>query len=208
MIKHETELRLKPSDLDPGEVIADEGKLRGREHRHEIPHRYHKGQPDGCRTDQGNQTLRQPFSQNAVENGAEERQHGNQPEQFQWIHLHHFNKLLRSTFNDSRFRNIAITKARPTAASAAATTRTKKTKIWPLIWPCWLENATKVRFTAFNMISTDNSSAMMFRLMKNPSTPIRNKTAPTMRYQAIGIIDPSLRKRRRPTGQSVSAAMS
>src|SRR5213594_1146910 len=47
--------------------------------------------------------------------------------------LHHFNKLLLSTFNDSRLRKIAITRANPTAASAAATTSTKKTKIWPLI---------------------------------------------------------------------------
>jgi len=33
----------------------------------------------------------------------------------------------------------------------------KKTKIWPLMIPCWLENATKVRFTAFSMISTDKA---------------------------------------------------
>src|SRR5262249_30976441 len=49
---------------------------------------------------------------------------------------YHFNRLLRSTFSDSRLRNIAITSARPTAASAAATTKTKKTKTCPLICPC------------------------------------------------------------------------
>src|SRR2546422_4217487 len=50
--------------------------------------------------------------------------------------LHHFSKLLLSTFNVSRLRNIAITRASPTAASAEATTSTKKTNIWPLIWRC------------------------------------------------------------------------
>src|SRR5215475_4229688 len=55
---------------------------------------------------------------------------------------YHFNKLLRSTFSDSRLRNIAITSARPTAASAAATTSTKNTKTCPLINRCSLENAT------------------------------------------------------------------
>ena len=49
--------------------------------------------------------------------------------------LYHFSKLLRSTFKDSRFRNMAMTRASPTAASAAATTSTKKTKICPLICP-------------------------------------------------------------------------
>ena len=71
------------------------------------------------------------------------------------MRAYHFNKLLLSTFNVSRFRNIAMTSASPTAASAAATTRTKNTKIWPLIWPLRLENATNVRLTAFSMISTD-----------------------------------------------------
>ena len=43
-----------------------------------------------------------------------------------------FSRFTRSTFKVSRVRNTAMMMASPTAASAAATTMTKKTKTWPL----------------------------------------------------------------------------
>src|SRR5438270_2542856 len=46
--------------------------------------------------------------------------------------VHSFSKFTRSTLRVSRARKTAIMMARPTAASAAATTMTKKTKTCPL----------------------------------------------------------------------------
>ena len=44
---------------------------------------------------------------------------------------HHFSAVNESGLSDSRWRNSAMTIARPTAASAAATVITKNTMIWP-----------------------------------------------------------------------------
>src|ERR1051326_1463564 len=66
--------------------------------------------------------------------------------------------------------------ASPTAASAAATVITKKTKTCPAT-PYTCENATKLRFTAFNISSTHMKTMIALRRVRTPTTPIVNKTA-------------------------------
>ena len=91
--------------------------------------------------------------------------------------------------------------ANPTAASAAATTITKKTNTWPLngttsaplgsSFGCkfqYLANVTKLRFTAFSISSIDIKMVMMLRLSRKPNTPSENRIALRMRYQERGII--------------------
>src|SRR5947199_6704409 len=65
-----------------------------------------------------------------------------------WRSVHHFSVVNESGFSDSRCRNNAITIARPTAASAAATVMTKKTMIFPSAAPRARPKATNVRVTA------------------------------------------------------------
>src|SRR4051812_45695501 len=66
--------------------------------------------------------------------------------------------------------------ARPTAASAAATVMTKKTKTCPAT-PYVCANATKVRFTALSISSTHMKMMIAFRRVSTPTTPIVNRTA-------------------------------
>src|SRR5881394_619996 len=66
--------------------------------------------------------------------------------------------------------------ASPTAASAAATVITKKTKTCPPT-PYDCANATKVRLTALSISSTHMNTMMAFRRMSTPNTPIVNSTA-------------------------------
>ena len=176
MIQHEPELRLKPSCLDPCEVVPQdrESLVWCGEHLQEFPNRNQERQPCRSHCDRADDVLRQAFPGNAVNCSAEQGQDRYEPEQihiqqrgelatkkgiatkrhkrhksFSFLCLfaansffalkhrfHHLSKLLLSTLSDSRLRNIAITRARPTAASAAATTSTKNTKIWPLICRC------------------------------------------------------------------------
>jgi hypothetical protein len=65
--------------------------------------------------------------------------------------------------------------ANPTAASAAATTITKKTNTWPASACQCAANATNERFTPFNINSIDMKMVMMLRLMRNPTTPQANR---------------------------------
>ena len=65
-----------------------------------------------------------------VEQEIREGQERDQPEMEKRF-VHSFIRSMRSTASVARARNTAMMMARPTAASAAATTITKKTKIWP-----------------------------------------------------------------------------
>src|SRR5262249_58418030 len=65
-----------------------------------------------------------------VDGRTNERQHGDDPKIE--VLVHSFSRFTWSTFRVSRVRKTEIIIARPTAASAAATTITKKTKTWPL----------------------------------------------------------------------------
>src|SRR5215472_14334655 len=83
---------------------------------------------------------------------------------------HSFIKSTWSTFKVLRVRKRAMIIASPTAASAAATTITKKTKICPLTWCQRCAKATKVRFTAFSISSIDINTVIMLRLIRNAAT--------------------------------------
>src|SRR5580693_6005200 len=85
-----------------------------------------------------------------------------------------------------RTRKSAMMMARPTAASAAATTITKKTKIWPETWCHMCANATNVRLTALSISSIDMKMVITLRLIRNAAMPMENRMAARMRYQAIG----------------------
>ena len=67
--------------------------------------------------------------------------------------------------------------ARPTATSAAATHRTKKTRACPSIVPCRCPKATSARFAAFSMSSIDMKITSGLRRIRTPSTPMVNRTA-------------------------------
>src|ERR1019366_9363641 len=80
--------------------------------------------------------------------------------------------------------------ARPTAASAAATTMTKKTNTCPCNWPSALLNVTNARLTALSISSMDMKMVMMLRLKTNPTTPNPNKTALSTRKYEVGTTSP------------------
>ena len=77
----------------------------------------------------------------------------------------------------SLFLNRDITIARPTAASAAATVRTKKTKTCPLSLPRKLENDTSDRFIAFSINSIHIKITIAFLRTRTPTTPMLKSTA-------------------------------
>src|SRR5690349_17071020 len=81
--------------------------------------------------------------------------------------------------------------ARPTAASAAATVITKKTKTWPES-PCTVDRATKVRLTALSISSTHMKITIALRRTRTPATPITNRIAETIRAGPSSISDPPL----------------
>src|ERR1043165_8088490 len=87
--------------------------------------------------------------------------------------------------------------ARPTAASAAATVMTKKTKTCPAT-PYVCAKATKVRFTALSISSTHMKMMIALRRVSTPTTPIVNRTAEKKRDSAsIGSVA-AARQRHRP----------
>ena len=65
--------------------------------------------------------------------------------------------------------------ASPTATSAAATAIMKNTKTCPAGSERYDENATKSRFTALSINSTDIKIIMAFRRISTPTMPMINK---------------------------------
>src|SRR5579872_3908969 len=125
---------------------------------------------------------------------AHQWQHRNDP-QIEIRIVHSLSRLTRSTFSVSRVRKTAMMMARPTAASAAATTITKNTNTCPLSWCQWLAKATKLRFTPLSINSMAMKMVMMFRFSRNAETPRQNRIALRTRYQERGTIQLSLRAR-------------
>src|SRR5579875_1057820 len=89
--------------------------------------RYGKGAQRGKQADRCHQRPGQTAAQDSVQQKSGERQQRNQPEMQRRVHS--FIRSIRSTASVERARNTAMMMARPTAASAAATIMTKKTKI-------------------------------------------------------------------------------
>src|SRR5213080_925236 len=102
---------------------------------------------------------------------------------------YNFKTLESSTSNDSRLRKMAMMIPKPTAASAAATVITIKTNNCPETSRKKLENATKVRLTAFSISSMHMNIEITLRLISTPTAPIVNSTAESARYhESCGII--------------------
>src|SRR3981081_2645488 len=83
--------------------------------------------------------------------------------------------------------------ARPTAASAAATAITKKTKTCPPI-PRVCASATNVRFTALSMSSTHMKITIALRRNSTPATPSVKSTAEIASAGLRSILELSLRQ--------------
>ena len=71
--------------------------------------------------------------------------------------------------------------ARPTAASAAATVMTKNTMICPSAVPIDRPKATKLRLTAFSMISIESRIVIRLRRTNTPAVPMANRIAERIR---------------------------
>src|ERR1039457_3588069 len=89
-------------------------------------------------------------------------------------------------FRVPRFLNTVKIIARPTAASAAATTITKKLKMCPFTCFNWYEKVMKLRFTALSINSMDINTVITLRRSTKPEIPSANSTALRIRYQEIG----------------------
>src|SRR5712671_2636497 len=83
--------------------------------------------------------------------------------------------------------------ARPTAASAAATAMTKKTKTCPPTPRFWA-SATNVRLTALSMSSTHMKITIALRRRSTPSTPSVKRTAEMASAGLRSILELSLRQ--------------
>src|ERR1019366_6505046 len=168
--------------LNPGEVVFVKGGrgeiARGHENLHDPAER----EDDTEHGDQVDQRLRKFAAEDAVDQEPDEGQDGNEPE----ILHQFFRELISSMFRVSRFLNTVRMMARPTAASAAATTITKNVKMCPATCLCWLEKATKLRLTAFSINSMHMKTVMMLRRKRKPATPSAKMMALRMRYQEIG----------------------
>src|SRR3989442_14995417 len=101
-----------------------------------------------------------------------------------------------STERRRRSRKMATMIASPTATSAAATHRTKKTRACPSTEPCCWPKATKARLAALSMISMDMKMTSGLRRTRTPKTPMTNSTAESPTYQEVGTM-----LRRPPLGQ-------
>lgn len=94
---------------------------------------------------------------------------------------YHLRILSSSIFRVSLFLYSEIIIASPTAASAAATVSTIKTKICPLTSPIKEENEIRVRFIALSISSIHIKMIIAFRLTRTPITPTEKRNALRMR---------------------------
>ena len=75
---------------------------------------------------------------------------------------------------------------RPTTTSAAATTSTKNTAVWPSMLPRRTASATNVRLTALSISSMHMNCTSGLRRTSTPTTPMPNTTAPSTMYH-VGV---------------------
>src|SRR5436309_7224363 len=105
------------------------------------PYRVGERCPGKKQGDSGHHAVLKAAAKQAIDGCARQRQQWNNPKSEIRL-VHSFSKFTRSTLRVSRARKTAIMMARPTAASAAATTMTKKTNTCPLrasLLPCWFQ---------------------------------------------------------------------
>src|SRR5215470_12827950 len=167
------------SCCNPGEEFFAEEHLPGVE---ELPHRFERAQKRKSRRADGRDVdvlVRPLRAEKSIDRRTEQRQQRNNPQVFEHRMSRHqsLSRSTRSTLSVCRLRAITMMIPRPTAASAAATTITNKTKTCPSSLPsAWLK-ATKAKFTALSISSMDMKMVMTLRLKMNANTPRPNKTA-------------------------------
>src|SRR5882762_7938179 len=178
MVNLEVEAGAEISGDDPGEVLLDPRDIFWSKLR-EFADSFKRGQEreaGGTDGDGVDELVRPLGAEKAVDRRAEERQRGNNPEIVENRHQS-LSKSTVSTFSDLRLREIMMMMPRPTAASAAATTITKRTKTWPSRrCQTWLK-ATKARLTALSISSMDIKMVMMLRLKMKAMTPSPKRIA-------------------------------
>src|ERR1700690_2850194 len=129
LIKRVCKIRVKGRGGDPRRVSLNVGKGGRRETGVDTQDQQKRrsGEDQPNRRDQ---RLRQAMAEQAIQQKADKGQNRNKPEMEAVVHS--FIKFTWSTLSVFRARKIAMMMASPTAASAAATTMTKKTKTCPL----------------------------------------------------------------------------
>src|SRR6266702_1063249 len=127
MIERESEICTKAAGLNPGHREAfDIGQRQGAEVQDRIDD-HAKGNQCREQRDSRDQDARKLAAKKSVHHESCEGQQGNQPKMLGVVHS--FIRSTLSTWRVFRVRKMAMMIASPTAASAAATTITKKTKI-------------------------------------------------------------------------------
>src|SRR5271157_1642313 len=192
LVKIDSKFRRERARAQPGAIALDMGNLIGRQasELRRDPKRIGKRRRRAAQRQGVDQRPGKAFAQQSVDGGSRQRQQWNDPQ----VHivcsrgprrpfparmgrLYNFSKFTRSTLSVSRVRNTAMIMAKPTAASAAATTITKNTKMCPSSDFSWAANATNVRFTPFSISSIERKIVMILRLIRNPVTPQPNRIA-------------------------------
>ena len=137
VIDGEGEVGVEAGDGDPFMSVGTKHRLdcggcaRGT-HRHPQPRDEGGGQRGEEQRHCADDGARQPSPQRPVDQEAGEGKQRNEPEIACGHGVHDFIRSISLTFSVWRVRKMERMMARPTAASAAATTITKKTKICPL----------------------------------------------------------------------------
>src|SRR5215469_7838880 len=191
---------MNPTPVTTSSMTSESGSSTEPKSTWSGPAEIHAGAPGSIhgsasapgQTDERHHRLRQPASQESIDKEPEEGQQRYQ-RQYEQRFVHSFIRSIRSTASVARARKMAMMMASPTAASAAATTMTKNTKIWPFTRCHWCAKVTNERFTPLSMSSIDMKTVIRLRLIRNPITPRLNRAALKSRYQEVGIIcSPSL----------------
>jgi hypothetical protein len=129
LVEGEREIGVEDGGGDPGAVALDVGQRERREAVIDAqnPKKRSRGKDQ---RDSGDQRFGQAMAEEPVQQKADERQNRDEPQMKAVVHS--FIRFTWSTLSVFRVRKIEMMMASPTAASAAATTMTKKTKICPL----------------------------------------------------------------------------
>jgi len=96
-------------------------------------------------------------------------------------HFYHFIVSAWSISTEPVCLERATISANPTAASAAATVITKKTKICPSTWSKWRAKVSRVKLTALSISSMHMNMVITFRRMITPRAPMLKRIAPSTR---------------------------
>src|SRR5690606_6160968 len=158
--------------------------------------------------------LAQPASEQAVDEGAGERQQGRQRHELDggWALGHPRTSASWSTSVVTRYLKMATRMPRPTATSAAATASTMNTApcpssaCTPPVTVHWRANATIARLAALSISSMERKTRMALRRVSTPTAPNPKSTALRATKYSLGTLMPARslsgraapRRRRRP----------